>query len=77
MLEEQGGVCKICKSSPAEDAKKAFSVDHDHSCCPGQKTCGKCIRGIICNACNTALGLLKENVETMQAMQDYVTNFAL
>jgi hypothetical protein len=35
-------------------------VDHDHSCCPGRQTCGKCVRGLICRQCNTAFGVLTE-----------------
>ena len=27
-------------------------VDHDHSCCPGNRTCGKCIRGALCKKHN-------------------------
>ena len=29
-----------------------LSVDHDHACCPGQMSCGRCIRGSICQPCN-------------------------
>lgn len=37
------------------------NVDHNHSCCPGRKSCGKCVRGILCRRCNRVLGLLNEN----------------
>lgn len=28
--------------------------DHDHACCPGKNSCGKCLRGIVHPICNTA-----------------------
>lgn len=34
-------------------------IDHDHACCLGQVTCGKCIRGVLCHSCNTAEGFIK------------------
>lgn len=44
--------CYICKS------KEFLQVDHDHSCCSTSKSCGKCIRGIVCQSCNIHLGKL-------------------
>ena len=55
LLDAQGGVCAYCGTSDP-GGQGAFHVDHDHSCCPGKKTCGECINGLLCNACNTGLG---------------------
>ena len=52
LLSSQDGVCFICKKLPG---RKQLAVDHDHSCCPGEYTCGKCIRGLLCPTCNTRI----------------------
>lgn len=52
LLERQGGLCAICKQPPK---KNLLHVDHDHSCCPGKQSCGKCIRGLLCVSCNSKL----------------------
>lgn len=63
LLEKQGHACAICRS-PFEDGKR-ICADHDHACCPVQphaiaKTCGKCIRGLLCVKCNTWLGWMEK-----------------
>ena len=58
MLEEQGGVCAICGTDKPGGRGK-FHIDHDHSCCPTEKTCGKCVRGLLCARCNTKLGVIE------------------
>lgn len=70
-LEEQGGRCPICLILAAE-ARDPFVVDHDHACCPGMKSCGTCVRGIICKQCNLALGHLRDNEDAAQRLADYV-----
>jgi len=62
MLEAQGHACAMCHR-PFEDGQRIFA-DHDHDCCPKQtkataKTCGECIRGLLCFRCNTALGYIE------------------
>jgi hypothetical protein len=43
--------CFICRSKVP-----AVVFDHDHSCCDGNYSCGKCLRGTLCHAHNIALG---------------------
>jgi hypothetical protein len=62
ILNSQGGVCAICQKDQWNS--KGPNVDHDH-------LTGN-IRGILCNGCNTALGLIKENSDTAIAMAEYI-----
>lgn len=48
-------------------------TDHDHACPHDKdKMCGGCIRGRLCNGCNTSLGLLGENLERVYALAEYL-----
>jgi hypothetical protein len=68
MLKEQEYKCKICKTKTT----KRLCIDHDHSCCTDNNSCGKCIRGLICFDCNVALGMIKDNINTLQSMIEYL-----
>ena len=59
MLTAQGGCCAVCRRS-ASEFPRAFHVDHDHACCPGKKTCGNCVRGLLCPNCNKNLGWVEK-----------------
>ncbi|WP_093929588.1 endonuclease domain-containing protein [Streptomyces sp. ok210] len=62
LVESQGGVCKICRRGDV--GGRSLAVDHDHECCPQQmKSCGNCIRGLLCHNCNTAIGHLRDSAE--------------
>jgi Recombination endonuclease VII len=67
-LEEQDNKCQICKN----DISSKFCVDHSHQCCPGKKSCGKCIRGLLCQLCNRALGNFHDSTETLQSAINYL-----
>lgn len=79
MLTAQGGVCFNCKRPETRKTQKGhtarLAVDHDHSCCPGDYTCGKCIRALLCHGCNVSLGLLGENPDRMRQLAVYVEQF--
>jgi hypothetical protein len=73
MLEEQDGKCAICQTEFTPTVKA--HTDHDHSCCPRTKasrTCGKCIRGLLCGRCNTGIGQLRDNPQYLRAAADYI-----
>lgn len=70
ILEAQGG-CAAC-GSPTTDGKY-WHVDHDHTCCDTQaRSCGKCIRGILCHGCNTALGNVGDDPNRLRALIAYL-----
>jgi hypothetical protein len=71
LLAEQGGGCAICGRSDTR-----LTVDHDHKCCPEKaRSCGKCIRGLICNNCNLAIGLAEDNPDKLIQMAAYVVRW--
>ena len=69
MLEKQGGGCAICGKGPSKSRRLA--VDHDHSCCSSDMTCGGCLRGLLCTTCNVWLGFY-ENEEWMNRASAYL-----
>lgn len=69
LLAQQGGGCAICGSPPLE---KALAVDHDRSCCPGERSCGECIRGILCQNCNIGISMFKDDPDIMLAAIGYL-----
>ena len=60
MLDEQIGVCAICKTS----GEGNLAVDHDH------KT-GK-IRGLLCKKCNSALGFFGDDYQLVKTAESYM-----
>ena len=69
MLDAQGGVCQICHRPPGNER---LCVDHNHSCCRGVGSCGKCIRGLICRRCNSMLGFAEDNVDRLRNAVEYL-----
>jgi hypothetical protein len=74
ILREQGGVCYLCQRAKG-NGKKRLSVDHDHACCPGPISCGRCVRGLLCKPCNRdVLGHLRDEVDAFRRGIEYLTN---
>lgn len=63
MLEDQDGVCAICKGPPNGRYDK-YVIDHDHE--TGS------VRGLLCNNCNAAIGFLRDDVELVDAASRYL-----
>lgn len=75
IYESQGRMCAICGPYSGRNGRtKNLSVDHDHSCCNGSVSCGKCVRGLVCDTCNKFLGLLRDNPDGFQRGIDYLTD---
>ena len=62
LLTKQGHKCGVCKQ------EKKLYVDHCHDSLK--------VRGLLCNNCNTGIGLLKENVEIMENAISYIKEYA-
>lgn len=65
LIEEQDGVCDICKRKPEG---KGFAVDHCHG--------SGAVRGLLCGPCNSAIGLLREDPEILRSAIRYLTKRA-
>jgi hypothetical protein len=72
--EAQKGLCASCGGPPGMTGggTERLVVDHDHSCCPGPISCGKCVRGLICNKCNFAAGYLDDDMKKVLALYEYL-----
>lgn len=73
ILEKQNGVCAICESPETTLKKNGFrpnlAIDHCHET-------GK-IRALLCNKCNTMIGLASDNFLILEAAQKYVEHFSM
>lgn len=62
MLASQNGVCAICERNDPRGQRLA--IDHDHVT--------GAVRGLLCRACNTALGLLDDDIVRLARMRRYL-----
>jgi len=72
--DAQGGVCRLC-GNEQQGRLETLAVDHDHACCPGKRSCGKCVRGLLCDRCNNGLGCFGDDVALIRSAADYVEAF--
>jgi hypothetical protein len=69
LLDAQQHTCGMCHE-PFEEGQ-LIHVDHDHACCQGKnRSCGECIRGLLCHACNIGLGHIERRYAMARAYLD-------
>lgn len=73
LIDRAGGRCELChlpfvvyRTSPG------ICIDHDHTCCPGTRSCGKCVRGLLCVNCNLGLGKFRDNPDLLRLAAGYI-----
>ncbi len=66
-FEAQGSRCAICYTTEP-GGHGNWHTDHDHNCCSGKNTCGKCVRAILCNNCNITVGFIEKHPDIGQAL---------
>lgn len=68
MFRSQNGLCAICKHPERRKGKDGnvlpLCVDHDHET--------QRIRQLLCGDCNTAIGLMKDDVLRLNAASEYI-----
>jgi hypothetical protein len=69
MMAAREGVCDIC----GERDEIRLALDHDHNCCPGRVSCGKCLRGLLCRSCNKGLGHFGDDPARLEAALRYLS----
>jgi hypothetical protein len=66
LLVQQAGGCAICgKEPPKRGRVQRLVVDHDHE--TGQ------VRGLLCDTCNRAIGLLGDNATMLRRACEYLS----
>jgi len=70
MAEQQGDCCAICGTTEkgmARGRKRYWSVDHNHET--------GAVRGLLCQKCNTLIGLADDNVEILRKAILYLEKY--
>lgn len=71
------GRCPICQREVAPDG---WVLDHDHELAAthqhsDRQGCRRCVRGLICGACNTMLGMARDSVEVLRRGEAYLLDW--
>jgi hypothetical protein len=64
IYKAQDGCCGICGAKEIETPRKVLSVDHCHET-------GR-IRGLLCDRCNLGIGMLGDNLQSLQRAVEYL-----
>jgi hypothetical protein len=70
MVEQQNGKCAICGAEPPTNQhKKRLNIDHCHA--TGS------VRGLLCDLCNRALGLMRDDATLLTKAIHYLNKYSL
>src|SRR5438445_8912572 len=64
LIRRQQDRCAVCRTDKPGGRGERWHIDHDHV--TGQ------VRGLLCGKCNTAIGMLQDDPEVIQAAARYV-----
>jgi hypothetical protein len=64
MLAQQNGKCAICFTDKPGKNLERFAIDHCHK--------SNVVRGLLCENCNRAIGLLKEDTDIIESAIKYI-----
>lgn len=70
LLKDQNGVCAVCERPEKaiwRGLATKLAVDHDHAT-------GK-VRGLLCQKCNRAFGLLEESRHSVERLMAYIVKY--
>jgi hypothetical protein len=73
MWNDQNGLCAGC-ANPLEDS---VQIDHDHRCCDENRSCGECVRGLLCGPCNRSIAQARHNPEILRQLAEYLESYPL
>lgn len=76
LLAQQHGGCAVCGTTDPTNGRQGtayFCVDHDHGCCPEDRSCGACVRGLLCTDCNKLLGCAHDAPEVLMSAVQYLS----
>lgn len=66
------------------DTTERLYIDHDHACCGAgafekrtKVSCGKCVRGWLCQKCNTALGMVQDDIGKLKGLVAFLEDYAV
>lgn len=69
--------CAICGTPLSIDGSgDRFHIDHDHVCCPQGRGCDNCVRGLLCQSCNSGLGQFRDSPDRLLRAAQYLLGYA-
>lgn len=73
LRDTQNNQCAICKRD--FDGPRVMHIDHDHACCPSSKSCGRCVRALLCSQCNQGLGSFRDSITILESAVSYLHQY--